>query len=149
MKPVQRLLILAAALACLGAGSDPADRLANPAQEARARGLFREVRCLVCQGESIDDSDAELAGDLRKFVRAEVQAGKSDGAVRADLRQRYGDFVLFRPPFSLTNLILWLAPFAVALLAAAAFFRRRLRSAEADLDPEEQRRLSQLTGPEA
>lgn len=148
MSRARRLLILAAAFACLGAGSDPADRLSNPAQEARARGLFREVRCLVCQGESIDDSDAELAGDLRRFVREEIRAGKADGQVRADLRQRYGDFVLFRPPFSVTNLILWLAPFAVALLAAAAFFRRRARPSTPELDPEEQRRLSQLTDAE-
>jgi cytochrome c-type biogenesis protein CcmH len=83
-----------------GAAADPAERLPDPVQEARAREIFREVRCLVCQNESIDDSEAALAGDLRQVVRDQVKQGRSDKQIRAFLVERYGEFVLLKPPFS-------------------------------------------------
>ncbi|RYF88830.1 MAG: cytochrome c-type biogenesis protein CcmH, partial [Caulobacteraceae bacterium] len=104
---MKRLLIALAALACVAAASDPAERLSDPAQEARARALFREVRCLVCQNESIDDSTAGLAGDLRKVIREQVAAGRDDAEIRAFLVDRYGEFALLKPAFSAPNAVLW------------------------------------------
>jgi len=121
------LAILAAVL-CIAAASDPAERLADPAQEARAREIFREVRCLVCQNESIDDSEAELAGDLRAIVRQQVAAGRSEAQIRDFLVARYGEFVLLKPPFSAGNLALWVGPFVVLLIGGvlmAVLLRRR------------------------
>ena len=100
---MKRVLAILAAVFCIAAASDPAERLPDPAQEARARGLFREVRCLVCQNESIDDSNAELAADLRRLVRDEIKSGKTDEQVRAHLTDRYGEFVLLKPAFSWGN----------------------------------------------
>ena len=85
---MRRLAAILGAVLCIAAASDPAERLPDPAQEARARELFREVRCLVCQNESIDDSNAELAADLRRLVREEVKAGKTDAEVRKHLTDR-------------------------------------------------------------
>ena len=96
-----RLRTLAAMFAgvlCIAAAADPADRLADPAQEARARAIFADVRCLVCQNESIDDSEAELAGDLRKVVREQVKAGRGDAEIKRFLTDRYGEFVLMTGP---------------------------------------------------
>lgn len=101
----------------------PDEVLADAALEARARELTRQVRCLVCQGESIDESAAPLAGDLRRLVRARLSAGDSDAEVLAYLTDRYGDYILMKPPFKQGTLVLWLAPFAV--LAGAAFMIRR------------------------
>jgi cytochrome c-type biogenesis protein CcmH len=136
-------IILAAALT-LAAVGDPADRLPNAAQEARARSLFRETRCVVCQGESIDESDAPLAADLRRAVRSQVASGRSDGQIRAFLVARYGDFVLFRPPLSWTNLLLWAGPFLVALGGLALLIGRERRSPAPDLSAEEEAKLKQL-----
>ena len=91
------LAAMLAGVLCLAAAADPADRLADPAKEARARAIFADVRCLVCQNESIDDSEAELAGDLRKLVREQVQAGRSDAEIKHFLTDRYGEFVLMTP----------------------------------------------------
>jgi cytochrome c-type biogenesis protein CcmH len=138
--------ILGAGL-CLAAAADPADRLADPAKEARARALFRETRCLVCQGESIDDSDADLAADLRRAIREHLAAGDSDAQVRDFLRARYGDFVLFRPRLSLTNSLLWGAPFAVAVLGAGLLIvRARSTPPAAPLSDEEEAKIAVLTG---
>jgi cytochrome c-type biogenesis protein CcmH len=115
--------ILGAAL-CLAAGAEPSERLPNPAQEARARGLFREVRCLVCQGESIDDSDAPFAGDLRRVIRVQVARGETDDQIRGFLTARYSDFVLFRPRLTPMNALLWGGPFAVALLGLGVLAAR-------------------------
>lgn len=139
--------LIAAALGALSiaAASDPAERLADPAQEARARSLFTGVRCLVCQNESIDDSDAELAGDLRRIIREQVAAGRSDAEIKRFLTDRYGEFVLMRPAFGPANLALWAGPFAVVLLGAW-LWRRRVRTtvAEAPLTEEEQAKLAGL-----
>jgi cytochrome c-type biogenesis protein CcmH len=126
----------------LAAASDPSERLHDPAQEARARGLFREVRCLVCQNESIDDSEADLAHDLRRIVREQVAAGRTDVQVRAFLQARYGEFVLLKPPFSWGNAILWGAPFLVAAGGLAILILRRKPPQEPeDLSAEEEAEL--------
>lgn len=142
----RRWPLVIAALACLAAADDPADRLRDPAREARARSLFRETRCLVCQGESIDDSEAPLAADLRRVIREQVAAGATDGQVRHFLAARYGDFVLFRPRFTWTNGALWTGPFLVALVGFGwLFWRERARPAPiAELSAEEEARLAAL-----
>jgi len=152
-----RHLVLGAVLLGLCAATpawavNPDEMLKDPAQEARARDLGRELRCVVCQNQSIDDSDADLARDLRLIVRERIGMGDSDNDVRRFLVERYGDYVLLKPPFKSTTLVLWLGP-PVLLLAAAAtvalFYRRRRRRAEppaveVPLTPEEQRRLDRL-----
>lgn len=144
-----RLRAVFAALAgvlCIAAASDPAERLPDPAQEARARELFRDVRCLVCQNESIDDSEAELAQDLRRIVREQVQAGRTDGEIKAFLTDRYGEFVLMTPSFSAGNLALWLGPFlVVAFGVGLLLLRLRNRSPEAELSQDETERLRRLS----
>jgi len=144
---VGRWAAIFGAVLCLAAAADPADRLADPAQEARARSLFRETRCLVCQGESVDDSDAPLAADLRRVIRQHVASGASDGQVRAFLAARYGDFVLFRPRLIWKNAILWSGPFLVALVGLGLLIsRQRSRGpAPAELSPEEEARLTALS----
>lgn len=145
---MRRWLAILAAVFCMAAASDPSERLPDPAQEARARELFQEIRCLVCQNESIDDSEAELAQDLRRIVREQVAAGRSDDQVRAFLVARYGEFVLLRPAFSAGNLVLWVAPFVVAILGGVLlFFLTRRRAAPEALSPEEEARLSRLLEP--
>jgi cytochrome c-type biogenesis protein CcmH len=88
---------------------------AETPQEARAQHLFTEVRCVVCQGESIADSDAAIAADMRSEIRADIARGMSDKEIRGSLYKRYGDYVLFRPRLSKLNLILWLIPPLVAI----------------------------------
>ncbi len=122
------LAALFAVCSIAAASNDPAERLPNPVQEARARALFKEVRCLVCQNESIDDSEADLAEDLRKAVRAEVAAGHSDAEVKHYLVDRYGEFVLLKPSFSLGNAILWLTPFVLVLGGGAILLLRSRRN---------------------
>jgi cytochrome c-type biogenesis protein CcmH len=142
---MRRVLIALFAVLTMAAASDPAERLADPGQEARAREIFREVRCLVCQNESIDDSEAELAADLRQVVRGQVAAGRSDEQIRDFLVDRYGEFVLLKPPFSAGNAALWAGPFVVLLLGAlilAVLLRRRADPVA--LSPEEEARLSAL-----
>ena len=142
---MKRLLLILGAVICMGAASDPAERLPDAAAEARARTLFREVRCLVCQNESIDDSQASLAADLRRAVREQVAAGKSDREVRVFLTARYGEYVLLKPPFNPGNALLWIGPFLLVLLGliGLALLARRRETAQ-DLTPEEERRLASL-----
>ncbi len=146
---IRRFIACLGAVLCLAAVADPADRLGDPVKEARARALFREIRCLVCQGESIDESNADLAGDLRALVREQIRQGRSDRQVRVYLRARYGDFVLLRPGFSLTTALLWSSPFAVFVIGAGLLvLRRRKLGPTAELSSEEEARLASL-GPEA
>lgn len=146
MKRARSLLLALGAVLLMAAASDPAERLADPVQEARARTLFQEVRCLVCQNESIDDSSAELALDLRKVVREQVAAGRTDPEIRDFLVDRYGEFVLLKPAFSLANLALWLTPLLVGLIGLALLAARlRARPAEPALSPDEEARLAELT----
>lgn len=141
--------VLAALTAILfiGAAADPAERLSDPTQEAHARALFQQVRCVVCQNESIDDSEADVAHDLRQAIRTQVVQGHSDAQIRGFLVARYGEFILLKPRFSPGNSLLWLTPFAVVLagLAVFALRARRLPTTEsADLTAEEQMKLRQL-----
>ncbi len=144
---IRRLILVALAALSMAAAADPAERLTDPVQEARSRALFREVRCLVCQNESIDDSEADLARDLRRIVRQQVQSGKSDAAVKTFLVDRYGEFVLLKPVFSFGNAALWGGPLAVVLIGGALLMMllRRKESAVTDaLDPEEEARLRRI-----
>jgi cytochrome c-type biogenesis protein CcmH len=94
------------------------DALSDPAQEARARALQKDLRCLVCQGESLDESNASLAVDLRPLIRARIKAGDSDEQIEKFLVARYGEFILMNPAFSLRTYALWLTPFGVLILGA-------------------------------
>ena len=145
-------LLAAALLAAAPAGAvDPAEMLADPAMEARARDIGKNLRCLVCQNQSIDDSDAQLARDLRLLVRERIKSGDADSAVIDYVVSRYGDFVLLNPPLKATTLVLWLGPAAIgfaALAAGFAFYRRRKTEADAarpaPLSEAEKRRLVAL-----
>jgi cytochrome c-type biogenesis protein CcmH len=128
---------------------EPGEMLQDPALEARARRLSQELRCVVCQNQSIDESNAPLAHDLRVIVRERLTAGDSDAQVLAFVEARYGEFVLLRPRFKPQTVLLWLA--APLLLAGAAIFLLRARSRRADapheaapLSRDEQRRLDDL-----
>jgi cytochrome c-type biogenesis protein CcmH len=116
--------LVAFVLAAPAGAVQPDEQLADPALEARARDISAELRCLVCQNQSIDDSDAPLARDLRILVRQRLAAGDSDGDVRDYLVARYGDFVLLRPPLRAATLLLWLTPLLVVLAGAAVAFAR-------------------------
>jgi cytochrome c-type biogenesis protein CcmH len=148
--------VLAVALAGIGPSRavQPDEMLPNPALEARARDLSRELRCMVCQNQSIDDSDAPLARDLRLLVRERLKAGDSNAQVLDFLTARYGQFVLLRPRFGLDTAVLWLAPVGVLAAGVGAFFvflqRRRVNPAagpdQSDLTAAERSRLAELTG---
>jgi cytochrome c-type biogenesis protein CcmH len=130
----------------------PDEIMPDPVKESRARDLSRELRCMVCQNQSIDDSDAPLAKDLRVLVRERLTAGDSDGQVMDFLVARYGEFVLLKPRLSWHTALLWLAPFTVVLLGAwgliALWRRRRTESAPetapAPLTAAERVRVSEL-----
>ena len=141
------LAALAAGVLCAaGTAGDPADRLPNPAQEARARHLFQQLRCVVCQNESIDDSQAEIAGDLRKIVRTQIAAGSSDKQVIAFLVQRYGEFILLKPTLTPGNLALWLTPFLAVLLGGGYIWIKSRQPAVEDqgLTEDEQKALEEM-----
>jgi cytochrome c-type biogenesis protein CcmH len=145
-------MVLSSILVFPALAVEPSEMLKDPAQEARAREISRALRCVVCQNQSIDDSAAEVAHDMRLAVRERIQAGDSDQAVREYMVARYGDFVLLEPPFKERTLVLWLGAPAALLLAAAAllFAARRRNRAEpmppAPLSDEERRRLDSLLG---
>ena len=101
-------------------------QLADPAKEAQARTLMEELRCLVCQGQSIADSSAEMAGDMRSLVRTRIAAGESPDSIRAGLIRSYGDYVTYDPPMSAVTAPLWIAPI-VLLLAGGLIARRSLK----------------------
>ncbi|HTN96076.1 MAG TPA: cytochrome c-type biogenesis protein [Nordella sp.] len=125
----------------------PDEILSDPALEARARSLSEGLRCLVCQNQSIDDSNAPLARDLRILLRERLQAGDSDGQAVDFIVARYGDYVLLRPRFTAETWILWMGPFALLLAAAAFLFvrrRNRENAAERSLDAQEQAELEHL-----
>jgi cytochrome c-type biogenesis protein CcmH len=128
---------------------EPGEILKDPALEARARRLSQELRCVVCQNQSIDESNAPLAHDLRVIVRERLAAGDSDLEVLAFVEARYGAFVLLRPRLTPETLLLWLTPLLLLAGAAAYLVRARRRPAgtspeTAPLSPEEQRRLAEL-----
>ena len=128
---------------------EPSERLANPALEARARNISAGLRCLVCQNESIDESGASLAHDIRIFVRQRLTAGDSNAQVIQAVVNRYGAFVLLKPPVEPATYVLWYGPPALVLfgLAGTMLWLRRRRAASVDdapLSPEESRRLDGL-----
>ena len=155
-----RWVVAVVVLAVLLGGALPAhavqpdEMLANPQLEARARALSRELRCMVCQNQSIDDSEAPLARDLRILVRDRLKAGDSDQQVLDFLVARYGEFVLLKPRFSWQTALLWLTPVGVLLVGATGLFfaARARRSAaagnrpvDAPLSEAERARLADLT----
>ena len=109
------------------------EQLADPELEARARGLSRQLRCLVCQNQSIDDSDADLAKDLRAEVRKKLQGGAEDAAILADLKNRYGDYVLLKPPVNLATTLLWATPILALILGAGLILATRRKIATGPL----------------
>lgn len=131
---------------------EPSEVLADPVLESRARALSTQIRCLVCQNQSIDDSNADLARDLRVLVRERLVAGDSDQGVLDYLASRYGDFVLLKPPIKPETWALWFGPIGIVLLAfsgAALYFRGRRQSAPQggdELAADEAQQLSQLLG---
>jgi cytochrome c-type biogenesis protein CcmH len=144
------LLLLILAAPAFAAVGTPEERLRDPALEARAQALGRELRCLVCQNQSIEDSNADLARDLRLLVRERIAAGASDDQVMQFVHSRYGDFVLLRPPVSAATLLLWATP-VLALAGGIALIllmrRRRVAPIEAvALSEAEQARLAALEG---
>ena len=146
-------MLLALMLSGTALAVEPSEMLKDPALEARARAISRGLRCLVCQNQSIDDSNADLAHDLRMIVRERLSAGDSDAQVKAYLVARYGDFVLLDPPFEARTLILWLGPALVLLLGAGGIYaalhrRRAATSPEAPLSEAERQRLMELTAEE-
>lgn len=114
------LILLLASFAWTAHAVEPDEILADPALETRARALTQELRCVVCQNQSVDDSDAPLARDIRVLVRERIKAGDSDAQVRAFMIERYGKFVLLSPPVEGDTLPLWLAPLAIVLLGVLA-----------------------------
>jgi cytochrome c-type biogenesis protein CcmH len=127
---------------------EPSERLSDPTLEARARALSEELRCLVCQNETIDESSAPLAHDLRVLLRERIAAGDSDAQAVKFLTDRYGDFVLLRPPVEPATYLLWFGPIIVLLLAgggALLYLRRRKAAAPAaPLSAAEERRIEKL-----
>lgn len=148
-------LLLLAMLFAVGTPAlavQPDEILPDAALEARARDISHGLRCLVCQNQSIDDSDAPLAKDLRLLVRERLKAGDSDGQVRDFLVARYGEFVLLKPPVAWSTIVLWAAPLLI-LLGAAAFVWRNIfaeqrrtaaSSPAAELTPAERQALDKL-----
>ena len=142
-------LALLLAAAGVARAVEPSEMLKDPVLEARARAISKELRCLVCQNQSIDDSGADLAHDLRLIVRERLTAGDTDDQVKAYLVARYGDFILLDPPFKAKTLLLWSGPALVLLLGAGAivlaYRRRRLDvSPPAALSEDEKKRLARL-----
>ena len=141
------LLALLAVISLPALAVEPDERLKNPVLEERARELSKHLRCLVCQNQSIDDSAAPLAKDLRVLVRERLVAGDSDGQVLDYLTQRYGSFVLLKPPMKPETWLLWFGPFVVLILGAAGLYmvarRRRTEAAPGavPLSAEERARL--------
>ena len=153
MRVVRFALFVALALPSAPAlAVQPDEVMKDPALEARARALSGELRCLVCQNESIDDSEAPLARDIRVLIRERIGKGESNDAVRAYLVSRYGDFILLKPPFKPETLLLVAEPRAHARRLASprrSIARRRAPSATPRLSAEEEARLAALTDGDA
>ncbi|MBK1664999.1 cytochrome C biogenesis protein CcmH [Rhodospirillum rubrum] len=152
---IRRLFAIAALAWLLAPGAAlavlPDEQLADPALEGRARVLSQGLRCVVCQSENIDESNAELARDMRIRLRELLVAGKSDDEAVGYMVERYGDYVLMKPPFKATTLALWLGPFALLLVGALGiglYYRRRgpigAESAPPALSAAERQRLDHL-----
>ena len=130
--------------------AQPDQPLPSPGAEARAERLFTVVRCVVCQHESIADSPAGIAGDMRRLIREQIAAGATDQQVRDDLVRRYGDYVLFTPPVRTGTWLLWFGPAVLVFAGGAALvlFARRRPQETVPLSSEEERRLADLIASE-
>lgn len=148
-------LIVALSFAAPALAVEPEEKLADPALEARAREISKDLRCVVCQNQSIDESDASIAADMRKLVRARLEAGDSNDEVRDVLVASYGEYVLLTPKFSLSNAFIWGAPLVALLIGGVWYLRRTGRAAAVTakapavaaappLSEEEQARLEKL-----
>jgi cytochrome c-type biogenesis protein CcmH len=153
---VRRLALAFAACSVLALPAravQPDEQLSDPRLEARALEISKSLRCVVCQNETIDESDAALAHDLRVIVRERLTAGDTDAQVKDFVVKRYGHYVLLKPPFEPSTLVLWLGPFAVLLLGGvgvALFLRSRRTAAQAGapaLSADEQAELDRLLKP--
>lgn len=143
-----RTLVAALLFATAAVAVEPSERLADPALEARAREVSKALRCVVCQNETIDESHAEIAKDMRLLVRERIKAGESNDQVISYMVSRYGDFVLLMPRFQSTTVLLWLAPLLL-LGTGALFVMRRLKRAgpaAPGLSEDERKELAKLTG---
>ena len=155
MKYLHALVLLLVLVASSAAWAvEPNEMLADPVLEARARAISKELRCMVCQNESIDDSQAPLAHDLRVLVRERLQAGDSDAQVMNFLVSRYGEFVLLKPPLSWHTLALWGTPpglllFGIVMIVVVVWRRRTIpQAAAASLSPAEESRVAEILGGE-
>ena len=140
-------LLMLLGLAIPSMAVQPSEVLDDPALEARARNLSAGLRCMVCQNQSIDDSDAELARDLRVLVRERLVAGETDEEVIGYVVSRYGEFVLLQPRFNLRNTLLWATPVLLLFAGGTVLMlraRQRPRAAPARLTAEEERRLKEI-----
>lgn len=136
------LLVVAACVATSDTTGTPADPPpADPALEARVQSVAEELRCLVCQNETIAGSTAPLALDLRSQIRRQLAAGRNEAEVMAYMTARYGDFVRYRPPLDARTLLLWCGPFALLLIGALALWHRLRRAAPPPLTADERERL--------
>jgi cytochrome c-type biogenesis protein CcmH len=143
---MKKCLALVFLLAALGpaAAVQPDEVLKDPELETRARHISAGLRCLVCQNQSIDDSDAGVARDLRILIREQLQQGRSDGEVVDFVVARYGDFVLLKPRFKAGTLVLWLAPFLILAVALGLAFRTRNHIPPAPLSEAERDAIAAL-----
>src|ERR1700742_1434833 len=151
MKRVFRLVVLGALTfgPILAHAVEPAEMLSDPRLEARARAISAGLRCLVCQNESIDESNASLAHDIRVLVRERLLAGDSDDQIRSFLVSRYGNFILLKPPFEPGTYLLWLTPLLLLLAGGGAIYlnaRRKPPTTQASLTPTEATKLAQIVG---
>jgi cytochrome c-type biogenesis protein CcmH len=136
MRAALAVLLLAMSLAGSAIAVEPDEMLKDPAQEARAEAIGRQLRCPVCKTESIEESDADFTKDLRKVVREQIAAGKTDAQVLDFMHDRYGDFILLKPPFKSTTWALWLAPPVLLVVGGIfAFFMTRRRPTTVDAGP--------------
>src|SRR5579862_8836658 len=129
----------------------PREQLANPELEARARAISQELRCVVCQNQSIDDSDATLAHDLRVIVRERLKAGDTDEQVKTYIVHRYGSYVLLKPPFEPATVFLWFGPLLVLIAGGTGswlYLRRRRRASQDVLTQDEETALARILAEE-
>lgn len=146
---MKRLFIILLLLASPAFAVQPDEILTDPALESRARAISKELRCVVCRNENIDSSNAEVARDLRLLVRERLTAGDNDEQVVSFVVDRYGEYVLLKPPLSMSNALLWaMGPMAliVGLGLSIVFIRRRPQMQQAGLSVDEQQRLDELLG---
>ncbi|MEQ1661072.1 MAG: cytochrome c-type biogenesis protein [Thiobacillus sp.] len=146
-------MLLLAALLTPAFAREAAPAAADPVAEARLVQLAEELRCLVCQNQTIADSNAPLAVDLRNEIREKIQTGMSDTEIKDFMVARYGDFVLYRPPVKSTTLVLWIGPFLLLIVAAGILIfnlkRQRLRAIEPELSHSEQALATSLLQPDS